>query len=707
MDFSKTFYARNSSKIKLFSPNNLVGNYIRDNKSEKKLFYITHYRQYNSFSTSPTKSSSKNCITKNTLKSINKLMSEKLEKSREIKTQLKTFYKEEIKIKIRKSNKYKSLFEKTEISNSNNLNPELEKKLINSKLKSNKKRFNYFITKTNISNNLNLKTFTNLNASISPKTNKNTSKTYKNDKDISKANNNINKSLNLPKGQSINKTHYATTYFTKELNNDNNIKKEKAIRNKIINENISEKNKIRRHPPYSIDFREKNLINFYTQMKSLCYQKYCLYLHKNELEAAKMKSDLVTVLGNTEILKYTKFYNLFKPYNTNLERYLIFLKETIYSEFKEKERLKLVEANLVTDIIILRKHLMNMHKTLKSYIDDKFFLLCVKNATLNKDNFKEKYKLEFEIDLQNLETLKNYINEISELTNEEKILKKNKKLLEINLNNNNKKKRKEIPFISKIEKIRANFEASFNHSLTFENLFDTAEEFINKINSSERRIENLLRKNNESEMEMANMTDFISHHSREIENSKEEIIIQENIYKKYEKDLIEAKRKNKYLVDYRNKIMKLKKYNISNKIIKKIKSVIYNIINTNDKTVKEILVKKTKKNKENINLLLKNLENAIIFLINFKQGQKINNTFEYSKVIKIMEKHNRLSIIEQKKEELKIKNENKLRKIIEKNLKVFLLKDKRTSVEYKPIKKMNDNSLKKNKDEEKSYDVFY
>ena len=87
MDFSKTFYARNSSKIKLFSPNNLVGNYIRDNKSEKKLFYITHYRQYNSFSTSPTKSSSKNCITKNTLKSINKLMSEKLEKSREIKTQ--------------------------------------------------------------------------------------------------------------------------------------------------------------------------------------------------------------------------------------------------------------------------------------------------------------------------------------------------------------------------------------------------------------------------------------------------------------------------------------------------------------------------------------------------------------------------------------------------------------------------------------------
>ena len=36
------------------------------------------FQNYNSYSTSPTNNSSKNCITKNTLKSINKLMSERI-----------------------------------------------------------------------------------------------------------------------------------------------------------------------------------------------------------------------------------------------------------------------------------------------------------------------------------------------------------------------------------------------------------------------------------------------------------------------------------------------------------------------------------------------------------------------------------------------------------------------------------------------------
>ena len=90
-------------------------------------------------------------------------------------------------------------------------------------------------------------------------------------------------------------------------------------------------------------------------------------LQKNKLEVAKMKSDLISVLGDLEYFKYLKFYQLFKPFTSNFERYLIFLKETIYKEFKEKERLKLVKAELSSEIVILRKNLLNMHKTLKSY----------------------------------------------------------------------------------------------------------------------------------------------------------------------------------------------------------------------------------------------------------------------------------------------------------------------------------------------------
>ena len=715
MEFSKTFY---SSKNKLVLSKNIFGNYLRDNKSAKKLFYITNYKNYNSFSTSPTNNSSKNCITKNTLKSIQKLMSERMEKNREIKTQLKTFYKEEIKTKIRKSNKYKSLFEKTEISNSNNSKNELEKKLITLKLKSNKKKFNFIITNVNKSNsnNINLNTYTNLNASNTSKskskTNENISKT--NNNEISKSNNNksLNLNLNLYNIDNINKTHFTTTYFTKR-SNDSKTSKD-PIRNKIY-KNILEKNiqNNQRHPPFSVDFREKNLTKFYNQTKDLCYQKYCLRLQKNKLEVAKMKSDLISVLGDLEYFKYLKFYQLFKPFTSNFERYLIFLKETIYKEFKEKERLKLVKAELSSEIVILRKNLLNMHKTLKSYIDDKFFLLCVKNATLNLENFSEKYKSEFKRDLQNLETLKNYINDISELTSEENLINKNKKILELNSNKSHKEidkeKKKEIDFMAKIQKIRDNFEESFNHGMKFENLFDSAEEFIYKINSSQKRIEALLKKGSKVEVEKANMIDFLVHHSKEIEKVKEEIFFEENRYNKYIRDLNEAKMKNKFLAEYKNKIAKMRKYNISYKVLKKIKNVIKNISNLQDKSVNEILIEKNKKRKEIPYYMLKNLENTIIYLINFKEEQKIKNNVEYSKIIKIKEKNNRLSVIEQKKEEVKIKNENKLKVIIEKNLKVFLNKEKRTCIDIKPLKKIKDDSLNKNKnsDDEKSIDIFY
>ena len=220
--------------------------------------------------------------------------------------------------------------------------------------------------------------------------------------------------MNLFKGEKILKTHY-TKYFPIESKKE--INKEDIRKN--IYKNILEKITYIRSPPYFIDFREKNLINFYEQIKNFYFQKYHLFLQRNKLEVEKMRNDLILTLGDMNIIKYMKIHNLFKPYNINLERYLSFLKEKIFKEIKQKEKLKLIEGELIEEIVILKKRLMNMHKTLKLYIDDKYFLLCVKNSTLDMEKFSDKYKTEYKIDLQNLETLKRYINEISELANEE------------------------------------------------------------------------------------------------------------------------------------------------------------------------------------------------------------------------------------------------------------------------------------------------
>ena len=150
MDFSRTFYSNNLSKNKLYLSQNIFTNYTTENKSAKKIYYTNNDIRYKSISTSPMNNTSENHITKNNLKSINKLISHKLDKSRMVKTQLNSFYKEEIKYKIRKSSKYKSLFEKTEITNNfDNFQSSLDKKLINAKLKWNKKKYNFFNINSN------------------------------------------------------------------------------------------------------------------------------------------------------------------------------------------------------------------------------------------------------------------------------------------------------------------------------------------------------------------------------------------------------------------------------------------------------------------------------------------------------------------------------------------------------------------------------
>ena len=416
-----------------------------------------------------------------------------------------------------------------------------------------------------------------------------------------------------------------------------------------------------------------------------------------------MKSDLINSLGDLDINKYMKFYQLFKPYNTNFERYVIFLKEKTYYEAKQKDKLKLIENELLDDIVILNKTLMNMHKTLKSYLSDKFFLLCVKNSTLDLEKFSKEYKTEFKIDLKNLETLKNYIKEISELNSEENILAKNKGSFNIKIKNNSDDKNNS--FISKIHKIRENFELSFNHDVTGHKIFETEEEFLEGVNSSRQRIELLLKKGNLVEIELANLRDYISHNAVQIEKMQNNIIKRENIYNLFQQNIINVKKKNKLLLDYKRKIMKFKKYNISNKIIRKIKYIINNILETGDKSLKQFFTKK-RKLKENPNIMLKDLENLIIFLINFKQEQKLHNYIEYSKVIKNMEKNKRIAVIEQRKEEFEKNAEKKMKEIIEKNMKVLLIKDKRTNVSYKPIKK-NMNNITINDDDEKNEELFY
>ena len=48
-----------------------------------------------------------------------------------------------------------------------------------------------------------------------------------------------------------------------------------------------------------------------------------------------------------------------------------------------------------------------------------------------------------------------------------------------------------------------------------------------------------------------------------------------------------------------------------------------------------------------------------------------------------------------------------MRQLFEKNMKIYLIQDKRTNVKYQPLKKNIDLKDNDNKDDEKSIDLFY
>ena len=120
-------------------------------------------------------------------------------------------------------------------------------------------------------------------------------------------------------------------------------------------------------------------------------------------------------MRNIDNYKLIRFYKLFKPYYSCLEKYLIFLKEEINNEKKINQKLIIKKNEVLTEFLNKRRRLLKMHQKLKAYLNDKFFLLCVKNSTLKMEFFDEKDQFEFEQDLKIFKILKKYVDELSEI----------------------------------------------------------------------------------------------------------------------------------------------------------------------------------------------------------------------------------------------------------------------------------------------------
>ena len=767
MDFSKTYYKSKNHKknIQLELSKTAFGHFNYNKKLKNSFFY----GNFNSFSTdNPNKTPSQNIITNKMLKTITKFRSSKSSKDKIINQNLQHFHTQAIKLKIRKNKKFKSLFDKIDISSpSNNMfqSPKLkqmQKNLINLKLKSNKNKiFDHIFDNNRNSMNLNYS------------------------EKIQKDNNKFNNNKLLT--DDISKTHFTTTYYpsfannksenksiTNSINNKNNMNNKKyEISNYNINNNIknnSESNKILlktetdnspntnnilykfiktdnninintihslnntnnlntfsstpesfitsinyiQAPPYPVEFREQNLINFYAKTRDLRYIKYFVHLKKLKLENEKEKKEYIHFLHDNNMLKYIHFYKLFKPYNYSLEKYLFFLKEKIILENKENQKLTLIKNDLFTEVVKKRRILLQIHKRLKLYLNDKFFLLCVKNSNLNMDFFEEKDKLEFMQDLKNFEILKNYINELSELSLNASFLKQAKKSSIINNYANNKKttiigniarhySRKKTTNIGRknTDKYLNIFK---NSRIRFKPrpIFESVSQFNEYMKNSRKKIENLLMEDNKIGIEVANLRDYYLLHKEEIKKINYNSLLLNKECNLYNQKISNVKFYNSQLIMYKNSLMKKRRKKNDLKIMKKITEIINGIYEYNIEEINSLI---NKRNKGKTLLELKDLENVIIFLVNYNTEQKNNNLKVYNEELKKIEKNKRIAIIKQKKEEDEKIIKKKWQELLEKEKKIININNRPINIKYKPPKKRK---KKENFDEEKdSVDISY
>ena len=779
MDFFKTFYNNKNfkSKIQLEFSKTKLNNFKNNDKSIKNHVYNPNYKSLSIINSKKTLSP--NVITDNIIKKVNSLNINKSNKNREKSNNFINFHTQTIKLQLRKNNEYKSLFDKMDLSSpcesiflspkSNNQN---QRRLTNIKFKPNKnKLFNKIFKK--YKNTDNLQTENNKKAEIiflnefNNKKINNNNKLFKDDmskthfstiyissprinKSIEKSISNIYKNKNncvIPGKQPINKD--------KNLNDNNNIqilgepKNENKIsintysnnRINIINAYTytnanykTENNEIYltkkmqsfitslndvKPLPFPMEDRKQNLLDFHSHTRDFIYKKYFLFLQRNKLRKEKETNQLNCEIHNMDILKFVRFYKLFKPYTKYLDLYLLFLRQTIKKEDKENERLSIIKNNLLSDVLVSRNKLLKIHKRLKGYLDDKFLLLCVKNSSLNLELFEEKDKNEFERDLKTFEILKNYINELSEINIKDlgntikRTLINSKQNKLTNYSNNLRHSYKKKNSLSNIsnssftstEKDIISILKSSRMVYRAKPVFESIDEFDDYMEKSRKKIRILVKEFNNIEIETANLRDNFFRKLKDIDIDNYYYTKNDDEINRLKKELLNIKNENIKLKLYKNSLLKTNKIKYNQNITKKLKEIVNLILEQNNKTLNKII---HKKNIDRPILALKEIENIIILLLDFKQKQKIINRNEYNEVIKVFEKKKRLFIIKQKREEDKNKLEKKSKELIKKDSKILNISNRKTNIRIIPP---NFNKMVKketNSDDDKdSVDITY
>ena len=507
----------------------------------------------------------------------------------------------------------------------------------------------------------------------------------------------IEKSISLiPKNEKFLRIKNLKHHLINPFINENKESEEKINSNKIINnKKLNNSNNNLDLFFTSLHFKfpsyfwahsgDSNLQNFYSNTRNFRYKRYTQYIRQNKLLLTKEENEQYLSINEVELNRLTKLLKLYIPYFSSYQDYLIYLKDKIKIESEEVYKLKLMRSKLNDDFFIELKRLFEIHKKLKVYLNDKYFLLCVKNATPNINLFQENDREEFEGDLRSFEFLKKYVTELSGYGMGDSSILDNKKT-----------GRRKSTIINNLKYFKMKFNAS--------KIFSSSAEFYSAINEVSKRVEKLLVQGSKATNDILNLRDDYLFYEREEEQGRNKKIILNNRINYLSQQLQLIITINKKLNKNKNNLIQMKKKKSYIEVYQKIKFMKNNIINLNHE-VSSMFIYSRNRNKPI--LILKDIENIINHLIDYKERKKIERKDDYNEIAKVIEKYNRIKVFKKRRREIEIQKQQKYRNILERYMEVKFIKNRKLDYKYSYLLSIN---VKKEEDvqpEEDSIDISY
>jgi len=568
---------------------------------------------------------------------------------------------------------------------------------------SNKINMSNLSTSGNISFSFNSKKFSNLNKLNSHSIDYSTNNSYqKSNININNSNNTLVNNSYENKYQLINLSpNNRLNDFENIINNSDNIPlKIKESANKIFLSNLN--------PLYTL-LNKEFLTDFKRKTKDMSILRFIYNRKKKDMEIEKERR--ATNQENQEL----NFHNLKllislfnKFYDTKYE-YMDFLKKTIVEIKKQNQKLYEDKITLMNDIFIIRHKTLKLENKFKNYLNDKYFLLSVKNHSFKLDKFSPEDQEDYKNDLNKLDILnfmlkvttqecdtKENDNEkepkkidIKELHSKKIILFKNRNRNSIFFNEN-----KSIKSFRKVNQKTQNLRHYSLPSLTDTQrqivktgfraipIYKHEEDFNRDLQLASKNIQFSLMEYNKISRELQNMRNDLKQNKLEIKNIQDfqdyinnEILINS-------KKLENLKALNSNLESYKKYLKMIKVINLNKgKINIKLQKIINNIDNSKDDLLKEYL-SDTGKTTELTKLYY--IEKTIEFLLKFKEIQKINNSKNYEIIENKVEQENRIRALRAKQENNLKKINSIIKKVINKNKKPIFVMRRKVDFGYNP-----------------------